>query len=101
MIIYNVTVKVEPSIATAWLQWIKEEHIPEMIATGCFSEGRVMRLLDVDDNEGPTYAVQYVSDNKEVYDRYIREFAEAMRKKGLDKWGHNTVAFRSVMELVN
>ncbi|MEI2737728.1 MAG: DUF4286 family protein [Chitinophagaceae bacterium] len=27
MIIYNVTIKVEHSIADQWLTWLKEEHI--------------------------------------------------------------------------
>jgi len=38
MIIYNVTVKVELSIAGAWLQWLKEEHIKDVIDTGCFTK---------------------------------------------------------------
>ena len=37
MIIYNVTIKVDHSIADEWKIWLMEEHIPGMIATGCFT----------------------------------------------------------------
>ena len=57
MIIYNVTIKVDASIADAWLQWLLREHIPDMLHTGCFRSHRVVRLMEVDDSEGPTYAV--------------------------------------------
>ena len=31
MFIYNVTVKVDWSIHEAWVQWMLNEHMPEMI----------------------------------------------------------------------
>lgn len=101
MIIYNVTVKAEPSIAADWLEWLKTEHIPEVIATGCFTHARVLHLLEQDDTEGITYAVQYHAGNKELYERYIDVFSGEMRKKAFDKWGNRFIAFRSVMEVVH
>jgi hypothetical protein len=100
MIIYNVTVKVDHSIAAPWLQWIKEEHIPDMISTGCFVKASVLQLLEVDDADGPTYAVQYHAESKALYNQYIQKFADSLRKKGIDKWGNKTIAFRSVMQVV-
>lgn len=100
-VIYNVTVKVEESIATDWLDWLRNEHIPEIIATGCFTHAVVSRLLEVDDSEGPTFSVQYHALSKSLYNRYIEAFAPAMRQKGFDKWGDRFIAFRSVMQVVN
>ena len=100
MIIYNVTIKVDHSIADNWLLWLKEEHIPEVVATGCFTHAAILRLLEVDDTEGPTYAIQYHAESKSLYNRYIQHFSEAMRKKSMDKWGNKFIAFRSVMEVV-
>ena len=45
MLIYNVTIKVDRIIAREWLQWLQQEHIPAIMATGCFTEYRVVRLL--------------------------------------------------------
>ena len=36
MIIYNVTVTVQNEIVEEWLNWIRLEHIPEVLSTGLF-----------------------------------------------------------------
>lgn len=100
MFIYNVTSKIDHSISEAWLQWIQQEHIPDIIATGCFSKATVLRLLEVDDSEGPTYAIQYTAESKASYNRYIEKFAPVMRQKAIDKWGNKFIAFRSFMQVV-
>lgn len=101
MIIYNVTVKAEHSIATKWLAWLKEEHIPEIIGTGCFTHATILHLLETDESDGITYAVQYHAESKALYNRYIEKFSEVMRKKATGKWGNQFVVFRSVMEVVH
>jgi len=101
MLIYNVTIKVEHAIAADWLTWLKEEHITDVIATGCFTHATILHLIEADDTEGMTYAVQYHAENKALYNRYIEKFAEEMRKKGTDKWGNKFIAFRTVMQVVH
>jgi len=100
MIIYNVTIKVAEPIHTAWLQWLQQEHVPEVIATGCFDNATITRLLEIDDSEGPTYAIQYHAPSKALYNRYIDKFADGLRKKSFDKWGNQFIAFRSAMQIV-
>lgn len=100
-IIYNVTIKVENAIADEWLHWLKNEHIPDVTGTGCFTHAVILRLIEVDDTEGPTYAIQYHAANRENYNRYIMKFAEEMRKRSYTKWGNKFIAFRSVLEAVN
>lgn len=100
MIIYNVTVKVEASIANAWLQWLLNEHIPSIMQTNCFVDYKVVRLLEVDDSEGPTYAIQYFAESKADYNRYIEIHASKMQKLSYEKWNDRFIAFRSAMEVV-
>lgn len=100
MVIYNVTVKVEAQIADAWLQWMLNEHIACMMKTGCFVDYKVVRLLEVDDSEGPTYAIQYYAQSKADYNRYIEIHSSKMHKFSFEKWGDQFIAFRSVMEVV-
>lgn len=100
MIVYNVTVKVEESIAGDWLKWLFDEHIPAIMNTGCFNAYKVVRLLEVDDSEGPTYAIQYNAESKADYNRYVELHAPLMQQKSFDKWGGGFIAFRSLMEVV-
>lgn len=101
MICYNVTVKIDPQIETDWVKWQKEEHIPEVMATGLFNEFKFFKLLEQDETEGVTYVVQYFSPSIEDYTRYIKEFAAELREKAFAKWQHQFIAFRTVMKLVN
>ena len=100
-IIYNVTIKVDDDIAGAWLQWMLSEHIPDVLESNCFYDYRLVRLIEVDDTEGPTYAVQYFARSKEDYNRYITQHAGVLRQKSINKWGNKFIAFRSVMEIVH
>lgn len=97
MIIYNVTIKVNQDIVEDWLRWMKEEHMPELLQTGIFTESRLCRLLDQDETEGATFSAQYTCDSQEDYEEYIRSHAPIMREKGLKKFGNKFIAFRSVM----
>ncbi len=101
MIIYNVTTKVHPSIAEQWVTWLKEEHIPDLVQTGCFTHATILHLFESDDAEGVTYAVQYHAPSKQHYDNYTGQHAAAMRKKTMEKWGDKFISFRSVMQVVN
>ena len=101
MILYNVTIKIDWSIDASWVEWMKEEHMPEMISTGCFTHFQLLRLIEVDDTEGPTYAAQYYANSKAFYNQYIEKYSAVQRQKGFDKWSSLFVAFRTVMQVVN
>lgn len=101
MLIHNVTTKITHTIHEDWLAWMRDVHIPDVLATGCFTKANILRLLDIDDSEGPTYAVQYYAETKADYDQYIDQFAPALKQETITKWGEQMIAFRSLMQLVN
>ncbi len=101
MIIYNVTSKIDWSIHDQWVKWMQEEHIPEVIATGCFTHAQLLRLIETDETEGPTYAAQFFAEIKTQQDLYIEKFAPSLRQKTLKKWGNLFISFRSTMQVVN
>ena len=101
MLVYNVTVKVDESIETEYLAWLKEIHVPDIISTGCFTHANIYQLLEIDDSEGPTYTIQYFTDSKSMYNQYLENFAEEMRQKSFVRWGNKFIAFRTLMKVVN
>ncbi len=101
MFIYNVTSKVNNSIKNEWLTWVQQVHIPEVINTGCFTEATVLRLLETDDSEGPTYAVQYSAESKAMYNVYVEKFASTMRQKVFEKWSDNIISFNSLLQVIH
>ncbi len=101
MFIYNVTTKLNPGIEVEWLEWMKDTHIPEVIQTGCFTESRILRLLESDDSDGFTYTVQFMAETKAAYEQYLEVHAALLRNRTLSKWNNKVIAFRSLMELIH
>jgi hypothetical protein len=101
MIVYNVTVKVHTSIQDKWLTWLKEIHIPEILKTECFTHYKILQLLEIDNTEGNTYAIQYFAESKAAYNRYVEKYATTLREKSYQQWGDKFIAFRTVMQIVD
>ena len=101
MFIYNVTTKIDPSIHADWVIWMKNTHIPQIMESDCFTQFQFVRLLEMDDSDGPTYAVQFMAASKADYNRYIEIHAAELRKVALQLWGSKTIGFRSLMQVVH
>jgi hypothetical protein len=100
-IIYNVTIKVDASIADDWLIWMLHEHIPAVMNTKCFTGFKVVKLMDMDETEGPTYAVQYTAKDMADYQRYRTEYAADLYRQLVLKWGQQLVWFETAMQVVH
>lgn len=98
-IIYNVTIKVDKAVENEWCRWMKEVHIPEVMATECFKESRFNKVLFVDDDEGSMYTVQYLCENMSGLQKYQGSYAPNLQKAHHDRYKDKFVAFRSVMEV--
>ncbi|MFV0606182.1 MAG: DUF4286 family protein [Niabella sp.] len=100
-IIYNVTTKVTHAVHKDWLAWLKQTHIPQIINTGCFSKAVILKLIQVDETDGVTYAVQYYAATTAAYNTYEARFAAEIEQHVFDKWGGQTLFFATLMEVVN
>jgi hypothetical protein len=69
--------------------------------TGLFVKYQLVKLLDTDEIEGPTYAVQYYIDNRDLYDEFVQVFADGLKDNGIALWGDQVIAFRTLMEVIN
>lgn len=79
---------------------MKEEHIPEILATALFTEHRIMQLLDQDESDGISFSVQFYTRSAIEYNKYITDVAPTLRAKANSKWGNQIVGFRTVMKTV-
>ncbi len=100
MIVYNVTVKIDASRADEWLAWMRQEHIPEVVATGLFTSYRLCRIMVDDEDGGQTFATQYACASRDLFDRYVSEFAPALRDKQRARFSDSYVAIRTIMQVV-
>lgn len=98
-ILYNVTVSVEALIYADWLTFMRENHIPEIFSTGCFSGYKICRIID-ESSETYTVAIQYFADNLEKFEEYKDKFAPILQQEYLQKFGESAPAFRTVLHAI-
>jgi len=101
MIIYNVTINIDEHVHAEWLEWMKSEHIPEMLATQKFTEAKMCKVLVEEEMGGHTYSVQYRTKDRATLDAYYRENAHSMRTKGQKRFANSFVAFRTELEIIS
>lgn len=99
MYIYNVTINIDAEIDKKWVKWMREEHIPEMLATGKFTKALMTRVMTNEDT-GITYSVQYRTPSKAVLDKYYQEDAERLREKS-SPFAGKFIAFRTELQVID
>lgn len=99
MILYNVTIKIEKSIASDWLQWMKTVHIPDVMKTELFTEYKICELLHDDEDGGVTFAIQYFAKTMEDFQTYQRNHAKALQEDHARRYQNRYVAFRTLMKV--
>jgi hypothetical protein len=99
-LIYNVTVKIAPDVHQVWVKWMRQDHIPEVMATACFKSFRFLHLEGYDDEEGFTYAIQYTCPSLELFDIYNRDHAPALQQKHKVLFDGKYVVFRTILEII-
>lgn len=101
MILYNVTVNIDAEIEQEWLNWMREIHIPEVLATGLILENKILRIFDQEKMDGTTtYAFQYILKSIDDYEKYQAEHAPTLQKLHSDRYNNRFVAFRTIMEII-
>jgi hypothetical protein len=73
MVLYEVTLQVEPHLAAAVEEYMRQRHIPEIFASGCFRRIRFSLA-------SPTrFRTSYQAEGQADLDRYLRDHAPRLR----------------------
>ncbi|HKL03543.1 MAG TPA: DUF4286 family protein [Cryomorphaceae bacterium] len=100
MILYNVTVNVDAEARDEWLKWMKETHVPEVLATGLFTEAKIARIM-AEEAGGNAYSIQYFAENMDDYEKYEKEHATDLRREHEKMFGGRCAAFRTLLHIVH
>jgi hypothetical protein len=99
MILYSVTVSIDPTVAEDWLDWMRSVHIPEVMATNCFVESRLSQIL-VEPENGISYSVMYVCRSQELMDEYNSKHAPRLQKDHSKRYDGRFAAFRTLLNVI-
>ena len=102
MILYTVTVAVDPAVEDDWSSWMQNTHIPEVLATGHFVHSRTARLLQPEAEDGwPTFMIEYASPSMDAFQTYERECAPALKKDHADRYAGRVRASRTLAQTLD
>lgn len=102
MWVYSVTITVPDDVAEEYVRWIKEVHLQEVLATGCFTKGLFSKVHSDHISKGfQSFNTQYFAETREHLDTYYLEFASRLREKGIQKFGDKMTVFRTELEILS
>ena len=94
MIVYEVNLQIDSIAADEYAEWL-EPHIEQM-----GFQGAEWFVCDSDDGKAH-WSIRYHLDSRESLENYQKNYAPALIKEGLDRFGEYLTANRRVMALKN
>ncbi len=101
MYIYNVTVNIDETLHHQWLKWMKEKHIPDMLATGKFSSAKMCQVMVKEETGGITYSVQYTTDGRATLQEFYKHDAPKLRGEEMALFKDKLLSFRTELKLIS
>jgi Domain of unknown function (DUF4286) len=100
MLLYTVTVSINKTIEADWVKWMKDIHIPNVLNTGLFSGHQFYKVLSHDDPTTCSFCAMYYVPVLDNFEKYLNDFAPALRQEVDQKFGGQYAAFRTLLEEV-
>lgn len=101
MLLYNITIGIDKEVEGEWLRWMKTEHIPEVMRTKLFSEFKMYKVLQDDDESNTSYSIQYLAPSLNEVNLYFERFAPLILEKLRLRFKDKHVAFMTLLEEVS
>jgi hypothetical protein len=100
MLLYNITVGIDRDIEQIWLKWIRENHIPDVMATGLFESYKMFKVLHDEDEAMVSYSIQYFAKTIQHVTQYLEIFAPKLVAEHRRKFVDKHVVFQTLLEEV-
>ena len=100
MILYNLTINIDKDSEREWLNWMRFEHLPEVMATGLPQHYKILHLLTEVENGGETYTFQLTFKGRIDYFKFQKIHSDGLLEKIQQRYMNKYVLFQSLLEEV-
>lgn len=100
MKIYNITFNVENSVENEWLKWVKENHIKQVMETGCFSSARFTKITSHKEPDSVNYSIQFLSESENGISEYLNNHAPKIKHETLITFKNKVLFFETEMDYI-
>lgn len=101
MIIYNVTMNIAEEVHDQWMEWIQNKHISDVIATGCFTSARLVKVLVNEEMGGTTYSLQFFAPTKESLEKFKTDYEDQLQYEGVRMFADKMLFFKTDLEIIS
>ena len=91
---YEITATVEPALAAEYERFLRAEHVPDLLATGCFRSAAVERAAP------DRLRIRYDAIDQVALDRYLAEHAPRLRARAAERFPQGVTLSRETWEPV-
>lgn len=102
MLLYNVTVGIDPDSEEEWLHYMRETHIKAVMDTGLFVEHKMYKVLqEAEEGAAISYSIQYFARHIGDVQQYLEKFAPELVEEHRRLFQHRQVTFMTLLEEVD
>lgn len=101
MIVYNTTFHIENEVLEDCLLYLKKTYIPKAAASGFLSRPYLRRVLQVEEEEGSSFAVQFHVKNVDTLNYWLEQEGRILQKDLAWRFGSKMVGFTTLMEEID
>ena len=84
---YEVTMEVDSSIAEEWVEYMRSEHIPEVMQKHVFSSCQFLRIIEPAKEGLDCFRITYEAENLSAIQEYRAELSPDLRTKHDERYG--------------
>jgi hypothetical protein len=96
-LVYEVAVTLAPGAdADVFADWMRDHHIPALLATRCFSAAEFTR----DDSSHTRFRTRYFAIDRTALDRYLAEHTTRLRADFQRHFGEGATVRREIWEVL-
>jgi hypothetical protein len=100
MIIYSVQVTILQTREAAWLEFMQQKHLNEVLDTGCFNGHQLLKQADWDSETDARYVINYSCPSRQILDEYFELHAPRLREDVAHHFGGEFSAERKIYEVL-
>ncbi len=94
MIVYEITAKVKFELAEEFENFMRQRHVPDLIATGYFESAEMSIISEGD------YRIRYLCRDRKTLEKYFEEDAERLREDFIKNFPAGVEVSREILEVL-
>ncbi len=98
MIVFNTTFHIDRDILSDSLAFLKSDYIPKVLAGGRLTNPSMRRILQDNQEEGESLAIQFHVENVDVLQQWLEEEGITIQSELVERFQQRMIGFSTIME---